>query len=76
MELSITEDAAQEFKKSIEGIEPEPYLRIGAKKGGCSGGTFTLETDEDIDPYKHIITFSNSKLIIKKSFFLKKKNLN
>ena len=37
MELSITEDAANEFKKSVEGIEPQPYLRVGAKKGGCSG---------------------------------------
>ena len=37
MELSITEGAADEFKKSVEGIEPQPYLRVGAKKGGCSG---------------------------------------
>ena len=49
MELSITEDAAQEFKRSVEGIVPEPFLRIGAKKGGCSGWTFILETDR---PYR------------------------
>ena len=50
MELSITEDAADEFKKSVEGIEPQPYLRVGAKKGGCSGYTFTLTTDDAVDP--------------------------
>jgi len=49
MELSITEDAADEFNKSVEGIEPKPYLRVGAKTGGCSGWTFILETDDDVD---------------------------
>ena len=41
MELSITQDAAEEFNKSVEGIEPKPYLRVGATKGGCSGWTFS-----------------------------------
>ena len=49
MELSITEDAAIEFNKSVEGIEPKPYLRVGARPGGCSGWTFTLETDDYAD---------------------------
>ena len=49
MELSITEDAAIEFNKSVEGIEPKPYLRVGARPGGCSGWTFVLETDEQAD---------------------------
>ena len=50
MELTITEDAAEEFKKSVEGEDPQPYLRVGARKGGCSGWTFTLETDNGVDP--------------------------
>ena len=49
MDLTITEDAAIEFKKSIEGVEPVPYLRIGARKGGCSGWTFILETDDYLE---------------------------
>ena len=64
MELSITEDAAEEFKKSIEGIEPEPYLRIGARKGGCSGWTFTLETDEDIDPTDSLFEHNGVQMLI------------
>ena len=50
MELSITQDAAEEFNKSVEDIKPKPYLRVGAKPGGCSGWTFTLETDEQVNP--------------------------
>jgi len=50
VELSITQDAAEEFNKSGEGIEPKPYLRVGARPGGCSGWTFTLETDEQVNP--------------------------
>ena len=50
MELSITQDDAEEFNKSVEEIEPKPYLRVGAKPGGCSGWTFTLETDEQVNP--------------------------
>ena len=49
MELSITEDAADEFNRSVEGIKPKPYLRVGARPGGCSGWTFTLETDDYAD---------------------------
>ena len=50
MELSITEDAANEFKKSVESVSPQPYLRVGARKGGCSGWTFTLVTDNWVAP--------------------------
>ena len=50
MELSITEDAANEFKKSVEDEDPQPYLRVGARKGGCSGWTFVLETDDTVEP--------------------------
>ena len=49
MELSITEDAAEEFHKSVRDIEPKPYLRVGARPGGCSGWTFVLETDDAVD---------------------------
>ena len=50
MELSITEDAANEFKKSVKDVDPQPYLRIGARKGGCSGYIFTLTTDDAVEP--------------------------
>jgi len=64
VELSITEDAAEEFKKSVEGISPQPYLRIGAKKGGCSGWTFVLETDDDISPSDSLYEQNDIQMLI------------
>ncbi len=64
MELSISEEAAKEFKKSVEGITPEPYLRVGAKPGGCSGWTFTLDTDDDVDPTDSLFEDRGIQLII------------
>ena len=64
MELSITQDAAEEFNKSVEGIEPKPYLRVGAKSGGCSGWTFTLETDEQVNPTDSLFEGHDVQMII------------
>jgi len=64
VELSITQDAAEEFNKSVEGIEPKPYLRVGAKSGGCSGWTFTIETDEQVNPTDSLFEGYDVQMII------------
>ena len=64
MELSITQDAAEEFHKSVEGIEPKPYLRVGARSGGCSGYIFTLTTDENIEPTDSLFENYDVEMII------------
>ena len=64
MELSITEDAAEEFHKSVRDIKPKPYLRVGAKPGGCSGWTFVLETDDAVDSTDSIYEEHGVKMII------------
>ena len=64
MELSITQDAAEEFNKSVEGIEPKPYLRVGARPGGCSGWTFTIETDEQVNPTDSLFEGYDVQMII------------
>ena len=64
MELSITQDAAEEFNKSVKEIEPKPYLRVGAKPGGCSGWTFTLETDEQVNPTDSLFEGYDVQMII------------
>ncbi len=64
MELSISEEAAKEFKRSVEGIDPEPYLRVGARPGGCSGWTFTLDTDDSVDPTDSLFEDRGIQLII------------
>jgi iron-sulfur cluster assembly protein len=45
MKLQVTEKARKIFKESTE----DPYLRVHARAGGCSGWTFVLESDTDID---------------------------
>ncbi len=45
MKLQVTEKAKRIFKESTE----DPYLRVGARPGGCSGWTFVLESDTDVD---------------------------
>ena len=45
MKLIITEKAKKVFKDSTE----DPYMRVGARPGGCSGWMFTLESDTDVD---------------------------
>ena len=64
MELSITQDAAEECNKSVEGIEPKPFLRAGAKPGGCSGWTFILETDEQVNPTDSLFEGYDVQLLI------------
>lgn len=64
MELGITDEAAEEFKKSVEDIEPKPYLRVGAKSGGCSGWTFTLGTEEEIETTDSLYESKDIRLII------------
>jgi len=64
VELSITQDAAEEFNKSVEGIKPKPYLRVGAKPGGCSGWTFILETDEQVNPTDSLFEGYDVQLLI------------
>ena len=43
MKLDITEKATRAFRDSTN----DPYLRVGAKPGGCSGWTFVLESDTE-----------------------------
>ena len=64
MELGITDEAAEEFKKSVVDIDPEPYLRVGATKGGCSGWTFSLGTEEEIEPTDSLYESKDIRLII------------
>jgi iron-sulfur cluster assembly protein len=64
MELSISEEAAKEFKRSVEGIDPEPYLRVGARKGGCSGWTFILDTDDAVDPTDSLFEENGVQMVI------------
>ena len=56
MRLEITDIAAEKFNESVESTNPKPYLRVGAKPGGCSGWTFTLTTDDYADITDSVFT--------------------
>ena len=43
MNLYVTEKAKKIFSESTD----DKYLRVGAKPGGCSGWTFTIESDNE-----------------------------
>ena len=45
MKLIVTEKAKKIFKESTE----DPYMRVGARPGGCSGWMFTLDSDTEAD---------------------------
>tara|TARA_B100000941_G_C28428764_1_gene513008 strand:+ start:369 stop:740 length:372 start_codon:yes stop_codon:yes gene_type:complete len=63
MRLEITDIAAEKFNESVESTNPKPYLRVGAKPGGCSGWTFTLTTDDYADITDSV--FINEKFDVK-----------
>ena len=48
--LTVTELAIEKLLESIEMDEScdikTTYIRVGSKSGGCSGHTFTIETDD------------------------------
>jgi iron-sulfur cluster assembly protein len=56
MTITLTETAAIEAKKFLEGTE-EKYLRIGIRGGGCSGFEYSLTVSHEYDKTKD--TMSN-----------------
>ena len=55
MTIKLTETAADEAKKFLEGTE-EKYLRGGVKGGGCSGFEYSLTVDHDYDDNKDTLS--------------------
>jgi Fe-S cluster assembly iron-binding protein IscA len=70
MKLQVTEKAKRIFKESTE----DPYLRVGARPGGCSGWTFVLESDTDVDSSDSI--YDDFAIIDTKLHILNQKNLH
>ncbi len=58
MSVTITENAASEVKRVIseQGLPEETVLRIGVAGGGCSGFSYKLGFDTQVDESKdHVI---------------------
>ena len=52
MSVMLTEKAASEVKKIIvdQQLTPETVLRVGVAGGGCSGFSYSLGFDTQVDP--------------------------
>jgi iron-sulfur cluster assembly accessory protein len=50
--ISLTPAAVKKLRQILDGQEngDELYLRLGVKGGGCSGFSYVLEFDRDVDP--------------------------
>lgn len=51
MAINLTEQAAKEVKRIMEDqkMEPDTFLRVGVRGGGCSGFSYNLGFDKAYD---------------------------
>ncbi|MCS6896434.1 MAG: iron-sulfur cluster assembly accessory protein [Nitrospira sp.] len=63
--ITVSEAALKEIKRlmNVQGIETGG-LRLGVRGGGCSGLSYTINFDEKIGPYDHVIEVDGVKVII------------
>ena len=65
--LKITKKASSVFLESLEteGLDPNTtYLRVGAKTGGCSGWTFTIGTEDVVNPTDTLFEYDGVNMLI------------
>ncbi|HKZ06778.1 MAG TPA: iron-sulfur cluster assembly accessory protein [Methylomirabilota bacterium] len=51
MAVALTEKAAQQVKKLMAEQSGPVFLRMGVKGGGCSGMSYSLEFDNEVDKH-------------------------
>ncbi len=67
MALNVTEQAAAEIAKFMQGEETLPEtagLRVRVVPGGCSGFQYSLNIEENSLPNDHVITSSGVRLFV------------
>ncbi|WGJ14378.1 iron-sulfur cluster assembly accessory protein [Methylocapsa sp. D3K7] len=63
--LSLTEAAAERARKLIETAgRPVAGLRVGVKKGGCAGMSYTMDLAEEVQAADQIIEDQGVKILI------------
>jgi len=71
--IDITPEAAQKVRELLAQQEnPEGlYLRLGVKGGGCSGFSYVLELDRDIDEkYDRLLEIEGVKVVVDRKSLL------
>ena len=63
--LSLTETAATRARNLIEAAgRPVAGLRVGVKKGGCAGMTYTMDLADEVRPADEVIEDQGVKILV------------
>lgn len=65
MSVTLTDQAAEVVKELLEKKgKPEAALRFGVQGGGCSGFSYMLAIDDDIEEDDHIFPHNGVKVVV------------
>ena len=70
MSVTLSEKAAKEIRKIMEGenMPPELVVRIGVQGGGCSGFSYSMNWDSQTTERDRIAEYHGVKLAVDKKF--------
>lgn len=64
MTITLTENAGKFIQQQLIKMKQGTLLRVGIKKSGCSGNSYTFDYAEKINPDDHLLEFQDVKVII------------
>lgn len=64
MTIQLTENAAQQIKTQLAKRGKGAGLRVGIKKVGCSGWTYTYDYADDVKPDDQVFEAFDAKLVV------------
>jgi len=67
MAVSLTQNAAQQIKKQLEKRGRGIGLKLGVKKSGCSGYSYTLDYSDGINSDEEVFEEFGVKVIVQKN---------
>ena len=67
MAVSLTESAARQIKKQLEKRGKGVGLKLGVKKSGCSGYSYTLDYSDDLKNDDEVFEDFGVKVIVEKN---------
>ena len=65
MALALSEAAAKQIKelKAAQSLDDTVFLRMGVKGGGCSGMSYMLEFDSELQPHDRQFEIDGIKMV-------------
>lgn len=70
--IAITDNAKKQASKLMEneGMEKSSFIRVGVKSGGCSGLSYELDFDKDMQDNDQVFEDNGVKLVVDKKSVL------